>query len=76
MPHTKDEVITSMQRMIRVMNLFTSYASALDQIVVNLTLNRFADDHSIRKEFKPSSLEKDETKIIKIMEYSMLAVKD
>ena len=45
--------------------LFISYASTLDQIVTNLTLNGFADDHSIRKESKPSTLGKDELKPLK-----------
>ena len=56
--------------------LFISYATTLDKIVTNLTLNGCADDHSIRKEFKPSRLGKDETEIIKTMESSMLGVKD
>ena len=34
--------------------LFISYASTLDEIVKDLTLNGFADDHSLRKTFKPS----------------------
>ena len=48
----------------------------LDQIVTKLTINVFADDHSIRTECKPSRLGKDKTETIKIMESSMLAVKD
>ena len=47
----------------------------MDQIVTNLTLNGFADDHSIKKKFMPSRLGKDETETIKIMESSMVAVK-
>ena len=34
--------------------LFISYASTLDKTVKDLTLNGFANDHSIRKTFKPS----------------------
>ena len=48
----------------------------LVQIVTNLTLNGFAGDHSIRKEFECSRLGKDETKTIKIIESCMLIVKD
>ena len=56
--------------------LFISYASVLNQIVINLTLNGSADDQSIRKEFKSSTLRKDETEAIKVMESFMLGVKD
>ena len=48
----------------------------MNQIVSNLTLNEFADDYSIRKEFKLSILGKGETEAIKIMESSMLTIKD
>ena len=34
--------------------LFISYASPLDEIVKDLTLSGFADDHSVRKTFKSS----------------------
>ena len=44
-------------------------------ILTNLILNGFADGHSVRKEFRPSRLGKEETKTIKIMESSILAVK-
>ena len=37
--------------------LFISYASTLDEIVKDLKLNGFADDHSVRKIFKPDKLE-------------------
>ena len=33
--------------------LFISYASMLDEIVKDLVLNGFADDHGVRKTFKP-----------------------
>ena len=33
--------------------LFISYASTLNEIVKDLTLNGFTDDHSVRKIFKP-----------------------
>ena len=56
--------------------LFISDSLSLNQIVTNLTLNGFTDDHSVRKEFKPSKLGKDETETTKITDYCMLAVKD
>ena len=34
--------------------LFISYASTLDEIIKDLTINGYADDHSIRKTFKLS----------------------
>ena len=34
--------------------LFISYASTLNETVKDLRLNGFADDHSVRKTFKPS----------------------
>ena len=34
--------------------LFISYASTLDEIQKDLTLNGFADEHSVRKTFKSS----------------------
>ena len=36
--------------------LFISYASTLDKLVTQLTLNGFADDHSVRRTFKSSRL--------------------
>ena len=33
-----------------------SYASTLDELVTKLTLNGFADSHSVRRTFKPSNL--------------------
>ena len=42
------------QRSIQGTFLFISYASTLDGIVKDLTLNWFADDHSVRKTFKSS----------------------
>ena len=58
--------------------LFIAYASTLDQIVNSryLTLNGFADDHSVRKAFKPSRLDnKEELETIAIMEKSMQDIK-
>ena len=58
--------------------LFVAYASTLDEIVVNTTLelSGFADDHSVRKSFKPSKLDhKEEQETIAIMEQSMLDIK-
>ena len=63
--------------------LFICYASTLNKILPkSLTLNGFADDHSIRKSFKPtlpnrnsSSVHTDEDDTITIMEKSMLNIK-
>ena len=63
--------------------LFICYALTLNEIVPkSLTLNGFADDHSIRKSFKPtipkgngSSVHTDEDDTITIMEKSMLNIK-
>ena len=58
--------------------LFIAYASTLDQIIdsTQLTLNGFADDHSVRKAFKPSKLDhKEELDTIAIMEKSMQDIK-
>ena len=63
--------------------LFICYASTLSEIVPkSLTLNGFADDHSIRMSFKPtvqktnsSSVHIDEDDTITIMEKSILDIK-
>ena len=57
--------------------LFIAYASTLEQIVDGqLTLNGFADDHSVRLAFKPSKLDhKEELDTIAIMEKSMQDIK-
>ena len=63
--------------------LFICYASTLSEIVPkSLTLNGFADDHSIRKSIKPtvpnrssSSVHTDEDDTITIMEKSMVNIK-
>ena len=58
--------------------LFVAYASTLDEIVDNtkLELNGFADDHGVRRSFKPSKLDhKEELDTIAIMEQSMLDIK-
>ena len=63
--------------------LFICYASTLNKIVPkSLTLNGFADDHSIRKSFRPtapktnsSSVHTDEDDTITIMQHSMLDIK-
>ena len=56
--------------------LFISYASTLDEIVKDLTLNGFADDHSVRKTFKPSWLEhQQELNINVVIEKSMFDIK-
>ena len=57
--------------------LFIAYASTLEQIVDSqLTLNGFADDHSVRLAFKPSKLDhKEELDTIATMEKSMQDIK-
>ena len=56
--------------------LFISYASTLDEVVTQLTLNGFADDHSVSRTFKSSKLgQKDELETIAIIESSMLDIK-
>ena len=58
--------------------LFIAYASTQDQIVDSnqLTLNGFADDHSIRRAFKPSKLDhKEELDTSAIIEQSMQDIK-
>ena len=63
--------------------LFICYASTLNEIVPkSLTLNGFADDHSIRKSFKPtvpnrnsSSVHTNKDDTITVMEKSMLDIK-
>ena len=58
--------------------LFVAYASTLDEIVdsTKLELTGFADDHSVRRAFKPSGLDhKEELETIMIMEQSMLEIK-
>ena len=57
--------------------LFIAYASTLEQIVDSqLTLNGFADDHSVRLAFKPSKLDhKEELDTIVTMEKLMQDIK-
>ena len=56
--------------------LFISYTSTLDEIVKDLTLNGFADDHSVRKTFKPDKLEHhQEINTIAVLEKSILDIK-
>ena len=48
----------------------------LNEIVKDLRLNGFADDHSVRKTFKPDQLEhQQELKTIAVIEKSMLDIK-
>ena len=50
--------------------------STLDEIVKDLKLNGFADDHSVRKTFKPDQLEHhQELNTIAVIEKSMLEIK-
>ena len=56
--------------------LFISYASTLEELVIQLTLNGFADDHSVRRTFKSGKLgHKDELETVAIMVSSMLDIK-
>ena len=56
--------------------LFISYAYTLDKMVKDLALNGFANDHSIRKTFKPSHLDhQPECNTTTIIEKSMLDIK-
>ena len=56
--------------------LFISYASTLDEIVKDLKYNGFADDHSVRKTFKPDQLEHhEEINTIAVFEKCMLDIK-
>ena len=57
--------------------LFIAYVSTLEEIVdTKLDLNGFADDHSVRRAFKPSKLDhKDELETISLIEQSMLDIK-
>ena len=51
-----------------------AYASTLHKVITDLTLNGFADDHSLRKALSPHQTN-DEYNIIAIIEKSMLVVK-
>ena len=56
--------------------LFISYASMLDEIVKDLVLNGFVDDHSVSKTFKPEKLDHhQEQNTITVIEKSMLDIK-
>ena len=56
--------------------LFISYASTLDETVKDLTLSGLANDHSVRKTFKPSQLDHQlELNTIAIIEKSMQGIK-
>ena len=58
--------------------MFIAYASTLDQVIdtSQLELNGFADDHSVRRSFKPSKLDHTkEHQTIAIMENSMQDIK-
>ena len=55
--------------------LFITYASTLDDLIDNLILNGFADDHSVRKTFKLTRLDHtDELDTVKIIEKAMLDI--
>ena len=57
--------------------LFIAYASTLEEIVdTKLELNGFADDHSVRRAFRPSRLDhKEERETISLIEQTMLDIK-
>ena len=64
------------QGSIQAAFLFISYASTLDEIVKDIKLNGFADNHSVRKTFKPDQLEHhQELNTIAVIEKSMLDIK-
>ena len=54
--------------------LFIVYTSTLHEGISDLTLNSFADDHSLRKAFSPHQTN-DEDNTITVIEKSMLEVK-
>ena len=53
--------------------LFIAYASKLHEVITDLTLHGFADDHSLRKSLSPHQTN-DEDNTITIIERSMLEV--
>lgn len=57
-------------------NIFTAYSATLDDVVpADLLLNGFADDHSIRKEFDPTSMHSvNQTK--SLIELTMIKIKE
>ena len=64
------------QKSIQGSFLFISYASTLDEIVKDLTLNGFANNHSMRKTFKPDQLEhQQQLNTFIVIEKSMLDIK-
>ena len=59
-------------------NLFTCYASTLDEVLMDdtwLELNGFADDHSVQRSFMAKSRE-GEYSAITAIEKSMLKIKE
>ena len=54
--------------------LFIAYTSTLHEVITDLTLNSFADDHSLRKALSPHQTD-DEDNTIAVIEKSMLEVK-
>ena len=64
------------QGSIQAAFLFISYASMVDEMVKDLKLNGFADDHSVRKIFKADQIEHhQEINTIAVLEKSMLDIK-
>ena len=64
------------QGSIQAAFLFISYVSMVDEMVKDLKLNRFADDHNVRKTFKPDQIEHhQEINTIAVLEKSMLDIK-
>ena len=54
--------------------LFIAYTSTFHEVISDLTLNSFANDHSLRKAFNPHQTN-DEDNTIAIIEKSIMEVK-
>ena len=75
---TKELTCSVPQRSASGANLFTCYASTLDEVLTDdaeLGLSRFADDHSGQRSFKAKSRE-DEYTMVSTIEKSMLKIKE
>ena len=56
-------------------NIFTCYSPLIDKIVLeDIIVNRFADDHSLRKSFPPSDLKKQKSTQRKL-EHTLAVIK-
>ena len=75
---TKEFTCSVPQGWVSRANLFTCYASTLDEVLMDdtkLELNGFANDHPVQRSFKAKSRE-DEYGMITTIEKSMLKVKE